>query len=144
MGAHCLRFHVGNAQVVTRHYLFLLCASWTIAQMVFLTAEFLHDDSYTLPHMMPLYNLILLAIYVVTKEVARWAHKAIGRKHGEYFFVAWWLFALALFLASAVSRGQFVVPDGLFPNCWFVSAVYIASRFSKLLHQFRHHAHNHR
>lgn len=123
-----------------RDYLFWFCAIWTIVQMLLILGSFLGWERLTLPTTMPTYNFFLVGVYVVIKEGARWAHRAIGQKRGEWFFYAWWLFALVLHSVSALNR-TLELPDGLLTNCWYVSVLYVASTVSKLLHAMRRRGH---
>ncbi|MFH1171323.1 MAG: hypothetical protein V1778_02175 [bacterium] len=117
-----------------RECLFWLCAAWTIAQMALITVEFFGCSAVRLPEKMPVYNFLLVAVYAAVKEAARWSHKRLGKKPGEYYFIAWWVFALILFLISSGVRRQLRVPDTTYANCWFVSIVYVASSISKIVH----------
>ena len=104
--------------------------------MLFILGEFLGWEPLAIPTTMPTYNFFLVGVYVVIKEGARWAHRAIGRKRGEFFFYAWWLFTLSLLSVSALNR-TLQLPDALLTNCWFVSVLYVASTVSKLVHALR-------
>ncbi len=119
-----------------REYLFWFCAIWTVFQMLFILSEFLGWEPLVISTTMPTYNFFLVGVYVVIKEGARWAHRAISPKRGELFFYAWWLFALSLLTVSALNRSR-QLPDALLTNCWYVSILYVASTVSKLLHGLR-------
>jgi hypothetical protein len=138
------RGHNHSMSYWPREYLFWLCAVWTIVQMASIAAEFFGSRIVKFPPTMPLYNFLLVSVYALIKEGARWAQKKLGKKPGEYFFVAWWLFTLMLFTASALTQHRYEVPHGAYANCWFVSVVYVASTLSKLLHALtRVHIHIH-
>lgn len=128
------RKHENGMRFWPREYLFWLCAAWTIAQMALIAAEFFGCPVVRLPVKMPVYNFLLVAVYAAVKEAARWSHKKLGKRPGEYLFVAWWAFALTLFLISSAVHRQLRVPDALYANCWFVSIVYVASSLSKIAH----------
>jgi hypothetical protein len=123
-----------GAHYWARHFLFLLCAAWQLAQMVCLSMEFFQADLVSLPGEMPVFNLLLTGVYAAIKEGARWVHTSIGRKPGEYFFLTWWVFALMMLLVSAFHPDRYAVPNGTYENCWFVSIVYVCSETSKFFH----------
>lgn len=115
-----------------RDFLFWLCGAWTVSQMMVLFLLAVGVERIVLPPLMPYYNFVLILVYVAVKEGARWVKKRLGKKKGEYFFYAWWIYALVLMEGSALSGGRTTVPTQVLINCILVSVAYLLSWGSKI------------
>lgn len=116
-----------------RDILYAFCVLWTLAQMAMIVLEFLRVNRWVLPSSMPLAYFLLISAYGIRKEIDRWVHGQTKRRRGERFFWMWALMAFALYVASFVTHGEYVVPRSLLETWLYATIVYAGTGTSRIL-----------
>jgi len=99
--------------------------------MILITWEFFElPPTVDIPASMPQYYVLFLVLLSVVRASARWAHRKLPQKKGEYFVIAWGVYALVLhmFSAFAISRP---IPTEVTTNLYFVGVVFFGTRIEK-------------
>ncbi len=119
----------------------IISTIWTIAFMIFLTANFFAMDKYDgLNAPLSAVYAGILTLYVTTKEFDRWYDFHDGRHPGEIFVIGWTILMFALSTIAFFSVKQYHIAPEVTANYILVLSIFALTQKSKQLH----HRHRHK
>lgn len=115
----------------TNDWLCLLTVIITIVQMGIFVTEFLKPGILKIPKETPFLYFIILAFWVIKKEIERWLKKKWVKRKGEIYVMAWLALGWIMVLISSFFKGKYQIPAKLMETILYVVFIYIGSCFSK-------------
>ncbi len=111
----------------------LLADFWTVVLIAFLILDFFSFNSYDYPPVFSVIYVVVLSLYVGTKEFERWCTVYEGRHPGELFIIVWTILMLFLFSAKFVLGGKYAVSPEAVADYIIVLSLFALTQRSKRL-----------
>lgn len=112
--------------------LFIICAVVTFVTMAMILADFFTHGFFS-GIKINFFYLGVLLIYSLHKELVRWLGENKMERQGEYFVYSWILLTTVLFVINFLTHEQFASVQDSTLITLEVLAVFIFTRFLKLL-----------
>lgn len=111
----------------------VLADFWTVVLIAFLILDFFSFNSYDYPPVFSVIYVVILSIYVGTKEFERWRDVYEGRHPGELFIIVWTILMLFLFSAKLFLGDKYAVSPEAVADYIIVLSLFALTKRSKRL-----------
>lgn len=111
---------------------------WSVAAMLIFAYEFSNGNPR--PEItvdLSIIYIIVLTVYVGTKEFRRWSNSRLTRRYGELYVLAWTVMMLIFMILTAINKNLHISPD-LAATYIAVISLFAVARESKRIYRQQH------
>lgn len=112
-------------------WLYLITVIITVLQMTFFTLEFFSPGILKLPKEAPFLYFIVLAAWIIKKEIEKWLKNRWIKNKGEFYVLAWLALIWMMLIISALSKGKYEIPPTMIETVIYVVMAYFGTYFLK-------------
>ena len=122
--------------VFTERFWKILANIWTFLSMAFFTVDFLTYGKYdSLAGAIGASYIVILGLYVGTKEFDRWKGNHFSRYMGEYFVIFWTVLLIGFIAAIILSANSYRLPSEIITIYISVLGIFAITQKSKSWHK---------